>query len=66
MENESKIFDIIFDKLVNMSLIRSLKKASDYNKMVSLDPKRHLTDKEFKIIKKSYTAFLEDKSAVQS
>ena len=54
--------EIICAKTVNMSLIKSLKTANDYNSMASLDPNRHLTPYEFKVVKNAYKQYLADKA----
>lgn len=52
------VLDIIFDRIVNISLIKSLKMVDDYNSMVSSDPNRHLTAYEFRQVKDSLNAHL--------
>ena len=47
------VLDICFNKDVNLGLIRSMGSANAYNSVISLDPKRHLTPQEFKLIKES-------------
>lgn len=60
MESEETIIlRILFEKSVNLSLIKSLKHCSDYNVLVSNDINRRLTLEEFKRIKAYQKTYIE-------